>query len=93
MSVTLLGIVIVGKLVQYSNALLPMAVTLLSFAKATEVTVFWPSIQFAGIFPVIVEPTCPPEELKAFEVVMGSGVLGILKVVFFLIIRLILIIL
>jgi len=38
MVVTLLGMVMLGKLVQYSNALLPITVTLLSFAKITEVT-------------------------------------------------------
>jgi hypothetical protein len=73
-----------------------MLVTLLSFAKITEVTMFSPSIQKFGMSPVFVEPTWLPEELKALEVVMmggGGGVLGILKVVFFLIIRLILIIL
>jgi len=50
-----------------------MLVTLLSFAKITEVTVVWFSTQLSGMSPVFVEPTCTPEELKAFEVVMGAA--------------------
>jgi hypothetical protein len=42
-------------------------------AKITEVTVDSFATQFAGMFPVFVEPTCTPEELKALEVVMGEG--------------------
>lgn len=73
MVVTLLGMVMLGKLVQYSNALLPITVTLLLFAKITEVTVASFATQAAGMSPVFVEPTCTPEELKALEVVMGGG--------------------
>jgi hypothetical protein len=47
-----------------------MAVTLLLFAKITEATVASLATQSLGISPVIVDPTCTPEELKAFEVVM-----------------------
>jgi len=50
-----------------------MLVTLLSFAKITEVTLVSFCIQDAGMSPVFVEPTCTPEELKAFEVVMGAS--------------------
>ena len=50
-----------------------MLVTLLSVAKIIEVTVGWFCTQKLGISPVIVSPTCTPEELKALEVVMGAG--------------------
>jgi hypothetical protein len=61
-----------ARLVQPANELVPIFVTLLSFAKITEVTVTSSSIQDTGISPVFVEPTCPPEELKALDVVMGA---------------------
>ena len=81
MVVTLLGMVMLGKLVQYSNALLPITVTLLLFAKITEVTVASFATQDAGMSPVLVEPTCTPEELKALEVVMGGGSLLTIKAI------------
>ena len=71
--VTLLGIVMLVRPVQPENANSLMPVTLLSFAKITEVMVVSPCTQDAGISPVFVEPTWTPEELKALEVVMGAA--------------------
>jgi hypothetical protein len=72
MSRTLFGIVIVVRPVQPVNAFSPILVTLLLFAKITEVTVVSLYIHSKGMSPVIVDPTCTPEELNAFEVVMGA---------------------
>jgi hypothetical protein len=71
MLVTLLGMVTeVSEL--FSSALLPIRMTLPLLAKITDATLEFRT-QELGISPVIVEPTCSPEELKALEVVMGAS--------------------
>jgi hypothetical protein len=58
-----------------------MMVTLLLFAKITEVTEVSELTQFSGMSPVIVEPTWTPEELKALEEVMGAAAPPTLRIV------------